>query len=225
MEKHRDNYGNTVYQKSKTLFSKGKTIKATPSKINRDDFFDTLRTIKLFSKLTQERVNGINFILNEWDKDKDLKDPRWLAYMLATTFHETGQTMMPIREWGKGKKHAYGRKLKMNRRPYSKPNKIYYGRGYVQLTWYENYDKMGRLLGVDLLNNPELALNGKIAAQIMFEGMTKGDSNFGDFTGKCLEMYFNNTKDDPYRARRIINGMDKAKTITGYHKKFLKCLS
>ena len=58
----------------------------------------------------------------------------------------------------------------------------------------------------------------------MFEGMTKGDSMIGDFTGKCLEMYFNNKVDDPINARRIINGTDKARLIAGYHNKFLTAL-
>jgi predicted chitinase len=133
--------------------------------------------------------------------------------------------MLPIAEYGKGKGRPYGGKIKMNRRPYTTPNKIYYGRGYVQLTWYENYEKMGRLLGVDLLNNPELAMSPPIAIKIMIEGMTKGDSNLGDFTGKSLEMYFNEKANDPKNARRIINGMDKAALIAGYHYKFLKALS
>ena len=35
-------------------------------------------------------------------------DLRWLAYMLATTFHETARTMQPIEEYGKGKGKTYG---------------------------------------------------------------------------------------------------------------------
>lgn len=192
--------------------------------IDRKNFFSCLKAQGLFQTLKQTQVDGVNFILNEWDTRTELTDIRWLAYMLATTYHETAMTMLPIAEYGKGKGKPYGSKIKMNRQSYSSPNKLYYGRGYVQLTWYENYDKMGRLLHVDLLNNPELAMSPPIAIKIMIEGMTKGDSNFGDFTGKSLEMYFNKTTNDSINARRIINGTDKAKTIANYHNRFLDCL-
>ncbi|EEF36642.1 probable inactive chitinase-like protein LaCIC [Ricinus communis] len=36
------------------------------------------------------------------------------------------------------------------------PNKQYYGRGPIQLTWNYNYGQCGRAIGVDLLNNPDL---------------------------------------------------------------------
>ena len=61
--------------------------------------------------------------------------------------------------------------------------------------------------------NPELALEPKIAAKIMVEGMTKGASIVGDFTGKCLEQFFTPTLENPKGARTIINGTDKAKEI------------
>lgn len=194
--------------------------------INRKNFYDKLKVSKLskLKPLSQSQVQGIEVIFNEWDLRQDLNDLRWLAYMLATVYHECDGKFQPIEEYGKGKGRPYGSKLKMSRRPYTTPNKIYFGRGRVQLTWYENYELMGRLLGVDLLNKPELALDPIIATKIMFEGMTKGSSSFGDFTGKCLEMYFNKTTNDPINARRIINGTDKARMIAGYYEEFLKCL-
>lgn len=190
---------------------------------NTEKFFASIKK-SLFGKFTQDQVDGINYILEACKKAK-ICDLRWVAYMLATAYHETAKTMRPIEEYGKGKGYAYGKKLKMSRVPYTTPNKIYYGRGYVQLTWYENYQNMGRLLGVDLLNKPELALDKKIAADIMIEGMTKGVSNFGDFTGKSLEMYFNDKVTDWVNARRIINGTDKASLIADYAIKFYNALT
>lgn len=191
--------------------------------INRDNFFYSIRQSIFKTGLKQKQVEGINAILAMWETE-GLTDLRWLAYMLATIYHETAKTMQPIGEYGKGKNYRYGKKIKRSGIPYTLPDKIYYGRGYVQLTWYENYETMGRLLGIDLLGNPDLALHPAIAAKIMFEGMTKGNSHFGDFTGKSLENYFNETKEDWVNARRIINRTDKAELIAGYGKKFYQAL-
>jgi putative chitinase len=191
--------------------------------INRKKFFDTVRADLFKGSMTQSQVDGLEAIILTW-KTSGLTDLRWLAYMLATTFHETARTMQPIEEYGKGAGYRYGKKVKRSGVPYNAPHQVYYGRGYVQLTWYENYETMGRLLGIDLLNNPELALKPDIASKIMFEGMTKGNSQFGDFTGKSLENYFNDKKEDWVNARRIINGTDKAELIAGYGKKFYKAL-
>lgn len=192
--------------------------------INRKHFFDSVRDSLFKGKLSVTQVSGMEAILSEWEK-RSLIDERWLAYMLATVYHETARTMQPIEEYGKGKGYRYGKKIKRTGIRYTSPDKLYYGRGYVQLTWYENYETMGRLLHMDLLNQPELALIPEVAAEIMFEGMTKGNSNFGDFTGKSLELYFNDKKEDPINARRIINGLDKADIIAMYYYKFKTALT
>jgi len=187
-------------------------------------FFDSIRETLFNGKLKSSQVEGIESILAEC-KLAGITDKRWIAYMLATVIHETARTMQPIKEYGEGKKYDYGKKIKMSRKTYTTPDKIYFGRGYVQLTWYENYSGLGKLLKIDLLNNPDLALDKKIASRIMIEGMTKAKSSFGDFTGKCLEMYFNEKVTDWVNARKIINGLDKAELIAGYAKKFYEALS
>ena len=189
--------------------------------MNRNRFYSEIRLSLFNGRLSQSQVDGINFKLDAFDRIADI---RWRAYMLATSYHETAMTMQPIEEYGKGKGKPYGKKLKHNRQPYSVPDQIYYGRGDVQLTWYENYELMGRLLGLPLLSQPDLALKPNVSAQIMIEGMTRGASNRGDFTGVSLENYFNATRDDPVGARRIINGLDKASQIAKYHDKFLTAI-
>lgn len=191
--------------------------------MNRQIFIDEVERSLFSSRITQSQIEGINFKLAAWEKS-ELTDIRWLAYMLATSCHETAKTMQPIEEYGKGRGRPYGQKLRHDRKPYTFPDKLYYGRGDVQLTWYENYEAMGGLLGIPLLEQPELALKPDISAQIMIEGMTRGKSNRGDFTGVSLENYFNAVKDDPIHARRIINGLDKANLIAGYHDKFLTAI-
>lgn len=191
--------------------------------MDKNKFFDEIRETLFGGYLTQSQVDGIDAKLDAFDEFR-VNDDRWIAYMLATSYHETAKTMQPIEEYGKGRGRKYGKKIKHNGDPYTWPDKIYYGRGDVQLTWYENYEKMGELLDIPLLENPDLALEPEVSAKIMIEGMTKGLSNKGDFTGLSLEKFFNSYTDDSVNARRIINGLDKAKLISGYYFKFLNAL-
>lgn len=177
--------------------------------IDRDYFYAKVRQAVFGNNLTQKQVNGTNFILDQWEARYGDRDLRWLAYCLATAKWETGHTMQPIEEWGHGAGHPYG-----VRDP--KTGQVYDGRGDVQLTWFDNYMKMGGLLGIDLVNHPEYALDPKIAADIMFIGMIDGD-----FTSKKLGDYFNETTDDPVNARRIINGLDHAGDIAAIYRGFL----
>lgn len=174
--------------------------------INRAPFFANIRRVPFNGSLSQTQVDGINAVLDEWEK-RQLTDTRWLAYMLATDFWETARTMQAIREYGRGRGKEYGRPTSTGH--------AYYGRGLVQLTWERNYRVMGGKLGVDLVNNPDLALDLNIAVQVMFDGMM-----LGLFTGKRLSQYFNGKTEDWVNARRIINGTDKAQTIARIAKQF-----
>lgn len=180
--------------------------------MNREAFFDAARKSPFGGHITEAQRSGSEAILDEWER-RGLTDLRWLAYMLATAYHETAHTMQPIEEYGHGRGRAYGR-------PDRKTGKAYYGRGLVQLTWLRNYTLMGRLLHVDLVAHPEKALEPEIAVEIMFEGMLRAESSVGDFTGRSLEQYFTATKTDWVGARRIINGTDKASLIAGYGRAF-----
>jgi putative chitinase len=183
--------------------------------IDRKEFYKKVR--KHFGKLKQSQVEGFEAILDLWDQE-GYTDLRWLAYLFATVWHETARTVQPIAEYGKGKGRKYGK-------PDSKTGHVYYGRGFVQLTWAENYKKMGKILDLPLYEKPEMALELKLAVEIMFEGMLTRKSFKGDFTGKSLENYFNKKINDPVGARRIINGTDKAKLIAGYYGAFLDALT
>jgi len=188
--------------------------------LNRSYFFDMARNTLFDGRMTQAQVDGIGAILDEWERNHAGADNRWLAYILATTHHETDRTMAPIEEYGRGKNCKYGRCVGMNGKPYTDTTAIFYGRGFVQLTWYENYRKAGEELGIDLLSEPELALDIANATKIMFAGMTEGW-----FTGKKLDDYFNWNKEDWINARRIINGTDKAQLISSYGQDYYNCLS
>ena len=188
--------------------------------LNRKFFFENARRVLFDGRLTEGQVSGMSAILDEWEANHATQDDRWLAYMLATTHHETDRKMQPIEEYGKGKGRPYGGCVRMDRKPYSDTTALFYGRGFVQLTWYENYQKAGNVLGVDLLQKPECCLELKNATKILFAGMMEGW-----FTGKKLENYFNGQKEDWINARRIINGLDKANLIAGYGQRYYSCLS
>ena len=173
--------------------------------IIRQTFYDGFR--REFGKLTQEKLNAIEFILNKLDNSERFNKANEYAYILSTIKHETADSFLPIREFGKGKGKSYGRLY---------PNgNVYYGRGYVQITWDYNYKKLGKILNVPLYEKPDLALVPDIAYDIMEYGMF-----YGFFTGKKLGDYVNENKSDYYNARRVINGTDKAELIKGYAEKF-----
>jgi len=163
--------------------------------IDRKRFFDGVRAGPFPGKLTAQQVDGLTRILDEWDRRK-LSDLRFLAYMLATVYHETAHTMQPVREMG-GERYLRSKK--------------YYpwvGEGLVQVTWEANARKFGAKKPGDLLTWP-------IALVALFDGMLKGM-----FTGKKLADYFTKTTSDWRNARRIINGTDRADLIAGYAKQF-----
>ncbi len=201
--------------------------------INRKFFFDQCRATLFTGKLSQGQVGGMTFILDVWEADHATHDDRWLAYALATAFHETAFTMQPIREIGGP---AYFTRMydpnssipqraalarKMGAQPGDGP--IFYGRGYVQLTWRANYDKMGNAFGVDLTTDAAAAdkvMQPDLAAKIMFKGMEEGM-----FTGKKFANYFAPGVEDWKNARRIINGNDCDEAIAVYAKKFYGAIS
>ena len=192
-------------------------------KWNRSVFFDMIGRRLCNGALKASQRRGLEVKLNAFER-YDITDDRWCAYMLATSYHETAGTLLPVEERGRGRGRPYGQKRKLDGTVYDLPDRIYYGRGDVQLTWYENYERMGRLLQLPLLEQPELALLPEISARIMIEGMTRGISNRGDFTGVALEDFFNDRRDDPLQARRVVNGLDRAALIAQYHNHFLTAL-
>ena len=184
-------------------------------------FFAEARDHVFGGSMYQGQVDGCLAILNAWEQHAPASDPRFIAYSLATTFHETARSMAPVRELGAGRGRAYGNPVP----PY---NQIYYGRGLVQLTWERNYTyatKRLRELGlvgsdVDLVRNPDLAMRPDIAAAVLVCGMSEGW-----FTGRKLIDYFKETRSDWIDARVIINGHDRAALIASYGMAFYHALT
>lgn len=189
--------------------------------IDREAFFKEIRPNPFGGKLDQNTVIELGIIIDEWEK-RNLTDLRKLAYMMATNLGECGRNLKPVRE-GFRKTDSEARAF-VKRRGYRYAKvvngHVYYGRGRVQLTWDFNYKKAGEELKVDLLNNPDLALDSTVATQIMFLGMEEGW-----FTGKKLDNYFTKTFSNWNVARKIINGTDRAAEIGGYAQMFYKALT
>ena len=175
-----------------------------------------------FSSLSQEAIDNINLIVETCEK-YGLSYPQ-TSYLLATTYHETAHTFKPIKEYGSNKylsKYDTGRLAKaLGNTPQADGDGIKYaGRGYVMITGGYNYKFAGEQLGIDLINNPDLALQPKYASEILVKGSINGW-----FTSKRLSDYINDKNKDYINARRVINSLDKAQLIANYAVVFEKAL-
>lgn len=197
--------------------------------IDRKKFFDHFR-VHFPPTLTQKQVDGYDAIFDHYEY-LDLNDKRWLAYILATAFYETGARMEPVREgFGrtdeasiKAVTDLYNRgEISQNYAVPHRNGNSYFGRGFVQITWADNYKKLGNALGIGtmLYDNPSLALDLNISVKILFKGMLSGL-----FTELSLADFFNATTTDWLQARQIINGMDKADVVASYAIRFHACLT
>lgn len=174
---------------------------------NAATFFDAIRRSLFYGSLNQNQVDGFNTLgayLASYFPAGSPQQVENAAYCLATFQWETASTMQPIAEYG-GASARYS---------------PWFGRGYVQLTWEDNYrkqqDKHGHR-GEDykVHDDAERALLAHVSAPISIGGMVDGD-----FTGKRLRDYINETTIDYWNARRIVNGTDKATEIADMAKKY-----
>ncbi len=133
-----------------------------------------------------------------------------IAYILATVEWETARTYRPVRE-------AYWRSERWRSRHLK--YYPYYGRGFVQLTWKRNYMKYSKLTGLNLIKNPDIALDPNVALYILVDGFRRGA-----FTGRNIKRYINRNKTDFKNARRCINAMDKSMQIATIANRILKTI-
>jgi putative chitinase len=192
--------------------------------MDKGKFYDAVRSGKLLGPVLEPKeFAGVDAILSE---ALDRKWPvSWTAYALATAYHETAHTMEPVKEFGGPKYYTRMYDITGTRPTLAKENGntkpgdgiLYCGRGFVQLTWKNNYEKAERLLGIKgLVANPELARNLNNAAKILGSGM-----ELGWFTGKSMGHYLPKatvpaTHVQFKAARRVINGVDKDDLIADY---------
>jgi peptidoglycan hydrolase-like protein with peptidoglycan-binding domain len=128
-----------------------------------------------------------------------------IAYIIATVEHETAGSFEPVREGyylGEPEAENYRRTL-IEYYPY-------YGRGYVQLTWNYNYRTYSNLTGLDLINNPDLAMRPDVALFVIVHGMKNG--TFSKH-GYSLDYFTSDDGFDFVGARQTVNNTDKASDI------------
>ncbi|SIR16069.1 putative chitinase [Rhizobium sp. RU20A] len=209
--------------------------------INRKFFFDHVRQALYPGGMKQSVVAGHEAILDVWEEDMTGKDDRWLAYMLATAYFETGGKLAPVEEnlnysvqgmlkTFKGRispelakqivghpqqiaNHAYANMIG-NGNAASGDGWRFRGRGLLQITGRANY----RTFGIE--DTPDVALDLKMAMTMLFKGMTEGL-----FTGKKLDRYFNAKTEAWSGARAIINPTDKPDIVANHAKAYYAALS
>lgn len=133
-------------------------------------------------------------------RESGVGDPAHIAYVLATAEHETNFGRAMVEEWGPSARQAGYETNPSNEKPGD--GKLFRGRGYVQLTFRENYRKFSQALGIDLENDPDKAAEPEIAATVLAVGMSRVGyrrpslvlSRFGSGDGFDFE-----------RARQIVN--------------------
>lgn len=142
-----------------------------------------------FGPLKQTEVNGLDFLLDQIEADKEFTILRQVAYVLATVKGETG-VFQPLKE----------KRANPNKQPalFKQQEKYFpsgfFGRGYVQLTFEENYRMAGqklagtvievenkdgskRKLTIDkgtFVNEPNLVMQPTASYQILARGMREG---------------------------------------------------
>lgn len=195
-------------------------------------FFEVAKSAVFGGKpLNQGQVNGCEILLDACQRHRLPNNDA--AYVLATSHWETGGTMLPVIETRTAKDKTNpsvdtairrlnasfkAGKLKWVKTPYWRKDadgKSWLGRGYPQLTHKTNYEKASKIVGVDLVANPERMLEPEIAAEVMVVSMRDGG-----FTGKKLRDFIDLSDDSDVidrkeylKARAVVNGKDRASEI------------
>lgn len=190
-------------------------------------FYDWLRSNAMLGPtISSDEFQGCDMIL------RACASAGWgisyTAYALATSYHETAHTMQPILEKGgptyftrmydiRGNRPHVARQLG-NLTPGDGAK--YPGRGYVQLTGLRNYVKATaklRALGydVDLVADPDRAMDPEIAGVILVAGMEEGWFT-GRKIGDDLPAKGRGTLRQFIMTRDVINGTDRDEMIAQY---------
>jgi hypothetical protein len=146
--------------------------------------------------------------VTEWDGDQWIVSPDAHQHRVDST-HGLGATP------GDDASAAYRRD--------SGEEKHYFGRGFVQLTWWSNYAEAGVLIGqgLDLLLDPDSVDEPELAYRIISTGMRTGR---GFAHGHTFREFFHGQHTDYVHARKMVNGMHHAQEIGQLAERFEQVL-
>lgn len=116
---------------------------------------------KIYPFATKERIGLFLPFINEYADEYDMYTPERMAAFLAQIGHESGQ-LRYVEEIASGKAYE-GRKDLGN--IYPGDGVKYKGRGLIQITGRDNYNKLSKALGVDLIGNPEILETPELAVR------------------------------------------------------------
>jgi putative chitinase len=102
-------------------------------------------------------AEGVSLYLPPAMEKYEINTPLRVAHFLAQCAHESDH-FRTLHEYASGREYE-GRRDLGNVKPGDGPR--FRGAGLIQLTGRSNYDTYGRMIGVDLINNPELALQAR----------------------------------------------------------------
>jgi hypothetical protein len=146
-----------------------------------------------------ERISATEARVTEQDGDQFSVTPTGTTVIRRTTTGEargSPATLPPSRVY----QQAAGTELS------------YFGRGYVQLTWFANYAAAGVSIGrsLALLYNPQLALQPDVAYALMAHSMLTGD---GFANRRTLGEFIYGSRCDYAGARALVNANDPQPAI------------
>lgn len=120
---------------------------------------------QIMPQLPKEKRDAYIWFLNKAMAKCQIDTPRRAAAFLAQLAHESGELKYMEEIWGPTaaqKRYEWRKDLGNNQLG---DGKRYKGRGPIQLTGRANYKKYGDLLGVNFVNNPDLAAKPEYAFQ------------------------------------------------------------
>lgn len=217
--------------------------------MDRSEFYAALRKSNaVFGRsLSEKQVAVMEAIL---DETLELPNAQ-VAYIMATAYHETGSPRMTptvenlnytsarrlMQVWpSRFKSEASAapfvrnaRKLanqvyngRLGNRAGSDDGWTFRGRGLDHLTGRDNYTRAARVVGADIVANPDLMLEPKIAVRSLVHGMTTGR-----YRGHKLADYDTHGAGfDFQRARAIVNAdvFQNGPVVAGHARAFLAAL-
>jgi len=166
--------------------------------------------------------NSLRKVLEFASKDKNINSINHLAYLLATAKVESDYSLerwesdyvcgkagvrykdrpcdSAIRYYcsTQGGKQDY-----CTGKPKDKRGLPYFGRGLIQITWKENYEKYGKKIGVDLVNNPEAIFKPENSYNVAVAYMNEKRGSSKKSTFDWVD------EGDLTRARKSVNGGTK----------------